>query len=281
MRTLCLHIGYRGRYQPRDLLRWCAMSVIGMFDSGIGGLSVLTETCRLLPGSRIIYLADHRYGPYGDRSLDEVRSRANLIVRRLLSEGAAMVVIACHTASAAALHSLRRDHPRLPIVGIEPAVKPAAERTETRTIGVLATTATFQGELFASVVSRFADTTRVIARPCPGLADLIERGAGEKELRRELKQHLDPFRDQGVDRIVLGCTHYSLVGDLISKMSGMEIVDPAPAVAAQVRRVVASIPTAATSAGGIRLLTTGASQPFFGRAAEILGEEHPVETIEI
>jgi glutamate racemase len=257
------------------------MSVIGMFDSGVGGLSVLKETRRLLPQTPVVYLADQEYGPYGDRSLDEVRRRANVIVERLLTEGATMAVIACHTASAAALHSLRRDHPQLQIVGIEPAVKPAAERTATRTVAVLATTATFQGELFASVVSRYAEDTRVIARPCPGLADLIENGSDEATLRRELAKHLEPLRAQNVDQIVLGCTHYSLIGDLISDLSGTEIVDPAPAVAAQVERVASGLPTAGGSKGEVRLLTTADPGRFSKRAAGILGEQHSVETIDI
>ena len=257
------------------------MSLIGMFDSGIGGLSVLQEARLLLPKNAFVYLADQEYGPYGDRSLDEVRRRANVIVERLLTEGATMAVIACHTASAAALHSLRRDHPQLPIVGIEPAVKPAAERTATRTVGVLATTATFQGELFASVVSRYAEDTRVIARPCPGLADLIESGSDEALLRRELAKHLEPFRDQNVDQIVLGCTHYSLIGDLIAELSGTEVVDPAPAVAAQVGRVASGMANTAGSTSEVRLLTTGDSDRFSRQAARILGDQYSVETIDI
>ncbi|MFW2340113.1 MAG: glutamate racemase, partial [Acidimicrobiia bacterium] len=144
------------------------MSTIGMFDSGVGGLSVLAETRSLMPGPTFIYLADQAYGPYGDRNLDEVRRRSDLIARSLIEHGAEMIVVACHTASAAALHYLRARHPLIPIVGIEPAIKPAVERSETGSIGVMATTATFQGELFSSVVERFAGNARVIARPCPG-----------------------------------------------------------------------------------------------------------------
>ena len=256
------------------------MNVIGMFDSGVGGISVLQETRRLLPQNRIIYLADQAYGPYGDRTLEDVRLRADLVVRGLLGEGATIIVIACHTASAAALHYLRRRHPLTPIVGIEPAVKPAAERTETRTVGVMATTATFQGELFSSVVSRFAANTRVIARPCPGLADLIEIGSDRSILEKALLEHLEPFRERDVDQIVLGCTHYSLIGDLIAELSGAEVVDPAPAVAAQVARVAASPGPDSESLPEFRLLTTGDAVLFAERSAALLGRVHPVERID-
>ena len=148
-------------------------------------------------------------------------------------------------------------------------------------MAVLATTATFQGELFASVVSRHAENTRVIARPCPGLADLIEKGSDEATLRRELARHLEPLRAQNVDQIVLGCTHYSLIGDLISDLSGTEVVDPAPAVAAQVERVASGLPTAGGSESEVRLLTTGDPGRFSKRAAGILGEQHSAGTIDI
>jgi glutamate racemase len=135
--------------------------------------------------------------------------------------------------------------------------------------------------LFDSVVSRFAEDTRVIARPCPGLADLIEHGSDEAVLRRELAKHLEPFRDENVDQIVLGCTHYSLIGNLISELAGTEVVDPAPAVAAQIGRVVSGIPTTATPTSRVRLLTTGDPGRYLKQAAGILGERHPVERIDI
>ncbi|MDF1598023.1 MAG: glutamate racemase [Acidimicrobiia bacterium] len=253
------------------------MNAIGMFDSGVGGLSVLNEARRLLPRSDMIYLADQGYGPYGDRTLEDVRGRADRVTRALIEEGAAMVVIACHTASAAALHYLRKRHPLLPIVGIEPAVKPAAERTETRTVGVLATTATFQGELFSSVVSRFAANTRVIARPCPGLADLVESGADESVVEQALLDHLRPFRDRGVDQIVLGCTHYSFLGELIARMSGVDVVDPAPAVATQVARVATVNGLNDGGTGELRVLTTGDTARLQVRVATLLD---PAVTIE-
>ena len=247
------------------------MTAIGMFDSGVGGLSVLQETRRLLPDSRIIYVADQAYGPYGDRSLEDVRQRSDLITRTLIEEGAATIVIACHTASAAALHHLRQRHPLLPIVGIEPAVKPAAERTATRTVGVLATTATFQGELFASVVSRFATGTKVIARPCPGLADLVEAGADPSIIEDALRTHLEPFRGRDVDQIVLGCTHYSFLGDIIGELSEVEVVDPVPAVAAHIARLAKESGLDTAESPGVTLLTTGDPTTFRDRVSALIG----------
>ncbi|HSR44614.1 MAG TPA: glutamate racemase [Acidimicrobiia bacterium] len=257
------------------------MTAIGMFDSGVGGLSVLRETRRLLPDSRIVYVADQAYGPYGDRTLDDVRQRADLITERLTNEGAGMIVIACHTASAAALHYLRERRQPLPVVGIEPAVKPAAERTATRTVGVLATTATFQGELFASVVSRFAAGTKVIARPCPGLADLVETGAERSKIERAVREHLEPFRGRNVDQIVLGCTHYSFLGDLIAELSGVQVVDPAPAVAAQVERVARQNGLDRGGSAALRLLTTGDPYSFRERVTALIGPTGEVAGIDV
>lgn len=251
-----------------------------MFDSGVGGLAVLREARRLLPAADIVYVADSAFAPYGDRTLEDVRRRSDLITRALVDEGAGIVVIACHTASAAGLHYLRRRRPLLAIVGIEPAVKPATERTETRTVGVMATTATFQGELFSSVVSRFAASARVIARPCPGLADLVESGADDEALDQALLDHLQPFRDREVDQIVLGCTHYSFLGERIARLSGIDIVDPAPAVAAQMARV-ASTSGLTGGRGSLRLLTTGDPIRFQERATDLLGFEHLVEHLDL
>ncbi len=254
------------------------MATIGMFDSGVGGLSVLRESRRLLPNASMLYLADQAFAPYGDRDLAEVRERADAITRKLVAKGAAMVVIACHTASAAALHELRELHPLIPIVGIEPAVKPAAERTTTRTVGVLATTATFQGELFSSVVSRFASHARIIARPCPGLADLVEGGAGVDTLETALREHLRPFAGRDVDQIVLGCTHYSFLAGMIERLSGVSVVDPAPAVAAQVARVASQL-AIGNQTGDVRYLTTGDPAHLARRIEELLGERRDVERV--
>ncbi|MDX1447639.1 MAG: aspartate/glutamate racemase family protein, partial [Acidimicrobiia bacterium] len=148
--------------------------MIGVFDSGLGGLSVVREVVRLDPTAHILYLGDRAWAPYGERSLDELRIRCESITRHLLDHGADTVAIACNTASAAALTHLRRVHPDVLFVGMEPAVKPAAQLTRSGVVGVLATPATFQGELFASVVDRFADGIEVLPTPCPGWVRLIE-----------------------------------------------------------------------------------------------------------
>ena len=147
---------------------------IGVFDSGVGGVSVLRAIHQQHPGEHLIYLADQAHVPYGPRTLEQVRSFSEAITRYLLSLGAKLIVVACNTASAAALHYLRRTFPEVPFVGMEPAVKPAAENTASGVVGVLATPATFQGELYASVVERFANHVEVLQHTCPGLVTQIE-----------------------------------------------------------------------------------------------------------
>ncbi|MCP3994418.1 MAG: glutamate racemase, partial [bacterium] len=152
------------------------MGPIGIFDSGVGGLSVLAEFRKLAPGHPAVYLADQGWAPYGERSLGEVRLRAVAITEYLISRGCGLIVVACNSASAAALHHLREVFPDVLFVGMEPAVKPAANQSETGIIGVLATDATFQGELYASVVDRHANGAEIVEQACPGLAAAIEDG---------------------------------------------------------------------------------------------------------
>ena len=149
---------------------------IGVFDSGVGGLSVVREIMALLPAQPIIYLADQAHAPYGQRPLTEIRALAEGIARFLLAEGAGVIVIACNTASAAALHGLREQFPTVPFVGMEPAVKPAVEHTRTGHVGVIATAATFQGELFASLLDRYAGRVAIHTQICPELVPLVEAG---------------------------------------------------------------------------------------------------------
>jgi glutamate racemase len=166
---------------------------IGVFDSGIGGLSILREIVDLLPGEDLIYLADQANVPYGRRELADVRNLSEGIVRFLLAQGAKLIVVACNTASAAALHPLRETFPKVLFVGMEPAVKPAAQITQTKKVGVLATPTTFQGKLFESVTSRFAAGVDVTEITLPGLVERIEVGDLEgAETRRLLAQALAP-----------------------------------------------------------------------------------------
>ncbi len=226
-----------------------------MFDSGIGGTGVLARIRERAPWADIVYLADHAFGPYGDRTLEEVRNRTELIARFLRSSGAEMVVIACNSASAAALHHLRETIPDVTFVGMEPAVKPAAEKTTTGKIAVLATGATFQGELFKSLVGRFAGDVEVIERACPGLALAVERGEPVGAL---LDEFLPEIATSGADVVVLGCTHYPLIEHEIAARlpSGVELIDPAPAVAARVVEVAHENGIDLKRSGSVELWTT-------------------------
>lgn len=216
-------------------------SPIGIFDSGVGGLSILKAIQNQLPNESILYLADQYHVPYGERSLEEIRKFSTGIVQFFVDQGAKIIVVACNTASAAALHFLRSTFPDIPFVGMEPAVKPAAENTRTRRVGVLATPATFQGALYASVVERFAQDVILYQDTCPGLVQQIEEGNFDTpETRAILEKALLPMVGEGVDSIVLGCTHYPLVIPMIKIIVGekIRVIDPAPAVARQVERLL-------------------------------------------
>lgn len=255
---------------------------IAVFDSGIGGLSVLREVAAALPDERLVYLADQGFGPYGDRSLDEVRIRVESVTRLVLAREAKAVVIACNSASAAALNHVRRLHPGVPFVGMEPAVKPAALHTVTGVIGVMATEATFQGELFASVVDRHANGAEVVPQVCSGLAGAIESEAPDVD--RLLEQYLAPLLDRGADHVVLGCTHYALVADRIKSIVGddVTVVDPAPAVARQVRRVVVEDHLLTEDGdGSISFLTTGDGLRFEGQLERILERREKASEVEV
>ena len=214
---------------------------IGIFDSGLGGLSVWREIIHQLPHERTLYLADQAHVPYGSRQLAEVQELSEGVTRFLLNHGAKVVVVACNTASAAALHYLRRTFPQVLFVGMEPAIKPAVERTHTGVVGVLATQATFQGELFASLLERYAVNVQVLTKVCPGLVEAVETGALDTpETEALLRQYLSPLIEAGVDQLVLGCTHYPFLQPAIERLVGdnITVIDPAPAVAHQTGHVL-------------------------------------------
>ncbi len=252
------------------------MPVIGMFDSGVGGLSVLRAVRAQLPQADLLYLGDNGHIPYGPRPLAEVRQFSEAITRFLLARGAQVIVVACNTASAAALKVLRKQFPAAPFVGMEPAVKPAAEQSQSKVVAVLATPATFQGELFASVVERFAKDVRVIQQICPGLVQQIEAGAlATPETEAMLRGWVEPLLAEGIDALVLGCTHYPFVIPLLEKIcgQGVRVIDPAPAVARQVGRVLEQNGLAAVpSTGKLAYFTSGPAADF-ERALEVLGIE--------
>jgi glutamate racemase len=234
---------------------------VGVFDSGVGGLSVLREIRGELPQANLVYLADQAHVPYGPRSLEEVQRFSEGITRFLLDHGARFIVVACNTASAAALQHLRAKFPDISFVGMEPAVKPAAEQTQTGIVGVLATPATFQGALYTSVIERFANGVTILQDTCPGLVSQIERGELDApETRYILEQALHPMLSRGIDTVVLGCTHYPFVIPLIKEIVGLQVrvIDPAPAVARQTRRLLenSGIQNQAGLAGHVEFFTT-------------------------
>ena len=262
-------------------------SSIGVFDSGVGGLSVLRALWQDLPGETFIYLADQAHVPYGARPLEQVRAFSQAITRYLLSQEAELIVVACNAASAAALHKLREIFPQTPFVGMEPAVKPAAEHTLSGRVGVLATPATFQGALYASVVERFAKGVELLQHTCPGLVAQIEAGEIDSPKTKEiLEEALSPMLAAGIDTVVLGCTHYPFVIPLIEQIAGpgVRVIDPAPAVARQAQRLLEVYDLAANikldePASRTRFLTTGEPENLSSAIYKLIGVEAGVERI--
>jgi glutamate racemase len=256
---------------------------IGAFDSGVGGLSVLRTIRAQLPGEDIIYLADQANVPYGPRGLIEVRRLSEGVVRFLMGQGAKLIVIPCHTASAAALHSLREQYPGFPFVGMEPAVKPAVEQSKSGVVGVLATPTTFEGELYASVVERFGQGTTLLQSTCPGLVAEIEAGrANGPEAKQILRKALAPMIAQGLDTVVLGCTHYPFSFDSIREIVGenVRLIDPAPAIARRIESVLSEMNAKKTAGQGTtRYLTSGDPLAMKTRIAELLNKNVEVERV--
>jgi glutamate racemase len=216
---------------------------IGVFDSGVGGLSVLREIRRELPGEDLLYVADSAHAPYGDKSRQVIEARSIAIVEFLLSQHAKAIVVACNTATGAAIETLRARF-SVPIVAMEPAVKPAAEGTKSGVIGVLATSGTLSSSNFAKLHERFGAEVDILVQACPGLVELVEAGelSGGKA-RSLIEQYLVPLLAQQADTIVLGCTHYPFLVPLVREIAGptVAIIDPAAAVARELRRRLASV----------------------------------------
>ncbi len=258
--------------------------MIGVFDSGIGGLSVLMPVRRLLPDADLVYVADRGWGPYGERSLDDVRDRVERVTTHLLDAGARMIVVACHTASAAALSTLRASHPDIPFVGMEPAVKPAAAVSRRRRVGVVATRAVFQSELFASVVDRHGVDVAVIARACPGWAAAVEAGRLDgPDVEALVGEHIVPLLAHRIDTLVLGCTHYPFLAPIIRRVAGpdIEIIDPADAVARQVARVAARLGAAGPGTGKLTIQTTDDADGLTDLVERLTGWRVEPETVRI
>lgn len=258
---------------------------IGIFDSGVGGLSVLRAIREQLPGHPVIYLADQAHVPYGSHTKAEVRAFSEGVTRFLLDQGARLVVVACNTASAAALYYLRETFPAVPFVGMEPAVKPAAASTHSGVIGVLATPVTFQGDMYASVVERFGKGVTILQDICYGLVARVEAGDLQGEATRGiLEKALQPMLEQGVDTVVMGCTHYPFVIPMIRQIAGpgVQVIDPAPAVARQVGRLLAERGMLARrdSPAEAAFFTTGNPQQFEQMLTRLLGMEQVVQYVQ-
>jgi glutamate racemase len=259
---------------------------IGIFDSGVGGLSVVREVLAQAPACRLIYIADQCHAPYGQRELDEVCMLSAGITEFLRDEGCSIIVVACNTASAAALYRLREQFPDITFVGMEPAVKPAAQRTRSGRIGVIATAGTFRGEPYAGVVRRFAANITVLAHACPEFVPLVESGDFHSPQAREaVCRHLMHLRDEGIDELVLGCTHYSFLRPLIEEClgPGIEVIDPAAAVARQTVHVAAAkwpaIVTAREPAGEAVFCTTGDKHRFAAMVGDLIGCRGAVQSL--
>ena len=214
----------------------------GIFDSGLGGLSVLREITRILPGEEYVYYADSAHCPYGEKSREYVIDRAESITGELIGKGAGLIVVACNTATAAAIGTLRAKWPDVPFVGMEPAVKPAALNTRSGVIGVLATAGTLKGGNYLDLRERYSDRVKVVEHVGRGFVELVESGITDgPEVEPAVHASLQPLLDAGADTIVLGCTHYPFLEPVIRRVAGpgIDIINPAPAVA---RRVASLLP---------------------------------------
>jgi glutamate racemase len=234
---------------------------IGVFDSGVGGLSVLHHIRQILPNERLIYIADSSHVPYGDKSPAYIEARSLTLTRYLISQGADAIVIACNTATAAAAHALRVKYKKIPIIGMEPAVKPAVAATKSGVVGVLATVGTLESARFAALLEKYAGHVKIVTQGCPGLVEQVERGhlTGD-ETRKLIERFSAPLLAQGADTLILGCTHYAFLAPLIREVVGADItlIDTGAAVARQVqRRVQVELPHRVSGAADVEFFTSG------------------------
>ena len=215
---------------------------IGIFDSGVGGLTVANAISLLLPNEAIFYIGDTARIPYGNKSKDDIEKFSLEMTKFLLDKDCKAIVIACNTASAYALEAVRNTYPDIPVIAMEPAVKPAIEHSKTGAIGVLATLGTLKSDRYSHLKDKFGQGIQILENPCLGLVDNIEAGKwNDPETVLLLETILKPMVDAQVDHIVLGCTHYPIVIPLIANIMGdsVQLVNPAPAIAKQVYRQLA------------------------------------------
>ncbi|MCR2746257.1 glutamate racemase [Limnobacter parvus] len=253
---------------------------VGVFDSGVGGLSVLQALLTLLPEEKFDFVADERYLPYGDKPQHEIIERVLSLSNWLRKQGCKAMVVACNTATAAGASQARAMHANWPIVGIEPAVKPASLMTQTGVVGILATTNTVASERFKTLVERFDPLAQVIAQPCPGLVQLIETTPmPHAEIEVLLKPVVDDLLQKRADVIVLGCTHYPFVADIISRLAGpgVSVIETGMPVARQLKARLESTNSLNTQLNAesdldrVRFYTTGDSVDFKRKLLALLG----------
>ena len=218
-------------------------STIGVFDSGVGGLTVLKELVSVLPNHSFVYFADTQNCPYGPKGADEIIRLSKNITEFLISQGCSLIVVACNTATAAAIDYLRANYP-IPFVGMEPAIKPAALSSKTKSIGVLATKGTFEGRLYQETSSKYAANINICYQVGNGLVELVEQGESQSDKATELlKSYIAPMLQQNIDHIVLGCTHYPFFIPILEKLLPKTVVieNPAPAVAKQTLNLLSKV----------------------------------------
>ena len=269
--------------------------MIGVFDSGIGGLSILKALRAELPHEDFIYISDSGHAPYGERNEAHVLARSRALASYLNGQNVQALVVACNTATAAAIHALRADYPSLPIIGVEPALKPAVALSETGRIGIMATRSTLDSAKFQALLDSQAGLATFVLQPCDGLADAIERrvqtgDATEviaKCTRYTKAMGLFGSKDEHIDTLVLGCTHYPFVSEHLRVLVGPDValVENGVAVARQTLRLLradaGSLDPAVTDQGRIRLLTTGDARTLQSAAADWLALHEPVDLLHI
>ena len=214
--------------------------MVGIFDSGAGGLSVFREIFKLLPGERFIYYSDNANCPYGEKSREYIIDRARAITSFLMDKGADIIVVACNTATAAAISTLRNEFPVI-FIGMEPAIKPAAQQTRTGVVGVLATAGTLKATKYIDTKEKWSQDIKVVEHIGQGFVELVENGTVTgPEAEAIVEQSVRPLVEAGADTIVLGCTHYPFLSETIMKVAGRPItlIDPAPAVAKHLLEVM-------------------------------------------
>lgn len=257
---------------------------VGVFDSGVGGLSVLRALHRHLPRSRLLYVADSGYAPYGERDERYVIERSRVLTAHLLREGAQLIVVACNTATAAAVRALREEHPGVQFVGVEPGIKPAIALSRNGRIGVMATRGTLASDKFRQLVSSHAQGAQLHLQACAGLAHAIEAGdADSAEVLALVDRYTAPLLEADVDTVVLGCTHYPFVAQHIQKALGAEVrlVDTADAVARRAQQLATSLQAAtdAVPRQTARLWTTGDLSTLQSVAGRWLGFEAETQVL--